>query len=59
MAKYDHNIIVIVTESGELAIHSAYTASVIKAKVALIEKHRISGDCLNSSITLPDKKDLD
>ena len=57
MAKYDNNIIVIGTGSGELA--SSYTASVIKAKVALIGKHKIGGDCLNSSITLPDKKDLD
>jgi len=57
MAKYDYNIIVIGTGSGELA--SSYTASVIKAKVALIGKHKIGGDCLNSSITLPDKKDLD
>ena len=57
MAKYDYNIIVIGTGSGELA--SSDTASAIKAKVALIEKHKIGGDCLNSSITLPDKKDLD
>ena len=57
MAKYDYNIIVIGTGSGELA--SSYTASVIKAKVALIGKHKIGRDCINSSITLPDKKDLD
>ena len=57
MAKYDYNIIVIGTGSGELA--SLYTASVIKAKVALIGKHKIGEDCLNSSITQPDKKDLD
>ena len=57
MAKYDYNIIVIGTGSGELA--SSYTASAIKAEVSSIEKHKIGGDCLNSSITLPDKKDLD
>jgi pyruvate/2-oxoglutarate dehydrogenase complex dihydrolipoamide dehydrogenase (E3) component len=57
MAKYDYNIIVKGTGSCELA--SSYTASVIKANVALIEKHKIGGDCLNFSITLPDKKDLD
>jgi len=57
MAKYDYNIIVIGTGSGELA--NSYTASVIKDKVALIGKHKIGGDCLNSSITLQDKKDLD
>ena len=57
MAKYDYNIIVIGRGSGELA--SSYTASVIKDKVALIGKHKIGGDCLNSSITLLYKKDLD
>ena len=57
MAKYDYNIIVIGAGSSELS--SSYTASAIKAKAALIEKHKIGGDCLNSSITLPDKKDLD
>ena len=57
MAKYNYNIIVIRTGSCELA--SSYTASAIKAKVALIGKHKIGGDCLNSSITLQDKKDLD
>ena len=36
MGKYDYNIIVIGTGSGELA--SSYTASVTKAKVALIWK---------------------
>ena len=54
MAKYYYNIIVIRTGSSELA--SSYTASAVKAKVALIEKHKIGGDCLNSSITLLDKK---
>ena len=57
MDKYNYNIIVLGTGSGELA--SSYTALAIKAKVALIEKHKIGGDCLNSSITLPEKKDLD
>ena len=57
MDKYNYNIIVLGTGSGELA--SSYTALAIKAKVALIEKHNIGGDCLNSSITMPDKKDLD
>ena len=57
MAKYDYNIIDIGTGSGELA--SSYTASAIKAKVALIKKHKIGGNCLNSNFTLLDKKDLD
>ena len=56
MAKYDYNIIVIGTGSGELS--SSYTASAIKAKVALIEKHKIGGDCLNSSITLCQTKKI-
>ncbi len=42
MAKYDYNIIVIGTGSSELA--SSYTASVIKAKVALIGKRKIVVD---------------
>ena len=54
MAKYDYNIIIIRTGSGELA--GSHTASAIKAEVALIEKHKIGEDCLNSSITLPYKK---
>ena len=57
MAKYDFNIIVIGVGSVELS--SSYTVSAIKAKAALIEKHKIGGDCLNSSVTLPDKKGLD
>ncbi len=57
MDKYNYNIIVLGTGSGELA--SSYTALAIKAKVALIEKHKIGGDCLNSSITLLGKKNLD
>ena len=55
--KYDYNLIVIGVGSGRLV--SSHIASAIKAKMALIEKHKIGGDCLNSSITLPDKKDLD
>ena len=39
MAKYGYNIIVMGRVSGELA--SSYTASAIKAKVALSEKHKI------------------
>ena len=56
MAKYDYNIIVIGRGSDEIS--SSYTASAIKAKVVLIEKYKIGGDCLNSSNTLSDKKDL-
>ena len=56
MAKYDYNIIVIGTGSCELA--SSYTASAIKAEVSSIEKHKIGGDCLNSSITLCQTKKI-
>ncbi len=42
----DYNIIVIGAGSGGLV--SAYIASAVKAKVALIERHRMGGDCLNT-----------
>ena len=42
----DYNIIVIGAGSGGLV--SAYIASVLKAKVLLIEKNRMGGDCLNT-----------
>ena len=57
MAKYDYNIIVIGEGSNGLA--SSYVASAKKAKLALIEKHKMGVDCLNNSIILSDKKDLD
>ena len=44
--KYDYNLIVIGAGSGGLV--TAYIAAVIKAKVALIEKHKMGGDCLNT-----------
>jgi len=44
--KFDYNIIVIGAGSGGLV--SAYIASALKAKVALIEKHKMGGDCLNT-----------
>ena len=46
MSKYDYNIIVIGAGSGGLV--SAYIAAAVKAKVALIEKHKMGGDCLNT-----------
>lgn len=42
----DYNVIVIGAGSGGLV--SAYIGAVLKAKVALIEKHRMGGDCLNT-----------
>ncbi len=45
-SKFDYNIIVIGAGSGGLV--SAYIAAAVKAKVALIEKHKMGGDCLNT-----------
>ncbi|MDP6426358.1 MAG: FAD-dependent oxidoreductase, partial [Dehalococcoidia bacterium] len=46
MARYDYNIVVI--GAGSAGLVSAYIASAVRAKVALIEKHRMGGDCLNT-----------
>jgi pyruvate/2-oxoglutarate dehydrogenase complex dihydrolipoamide dehydrogenase (E3) component len=46
MAKYDFNIIVI--GAGSAGLVSAYIAAATQAKVALIEKHKMGGDCLNT-----------
>ncbi|MCU7835043.1 MAG: FAD-dependent oxidoreductase [gamma proteobacterium symbiont of Taylorina sp.] len=44
--EFEHNIIVIGAGSGGLV--SAYIAAAVKAKVTLIEKHKMGGDCLNT-----------
>ena len=46
MPRFDFNIIVI--GAGSAGLVSAYIAAATKAKVALIEKHRMGGDCLNT-----------
>lgn len=46
MAKYDFNLIVI--GGGSAGLVSAIVAAGAKAKVALVEKHRMGGDCLNT-----------
>ena len=46
MAKKDYNLIAI--GAGSAGLVSAYIGSVVKAKVALIEKHQMGGDCLNT-----------
>jgi len=46
VSKYDYNIIVI--GGGSAGLVSSYIASAVKAKVALIEKHKMGGDCLNT-----------
>ena len=44
--KFDTNVVVIGAGSGGLV--SAYIAAAVKAKVSLVEKKHMGGDCLNS-----------
>ena len=44
--KFDNNIIVI--GGGSAGLVTAYIAAAVKAKVTLIEKHKMGGDCLNT-----------
>src|SRR3546814_13580106 len=44
--RFDYNLIVI--GAGSAGLVSAYIGSAVKAKVALIEKHKMGGDCLNT-----------
>jgi pyruvate/2-oxoglutarate dehydrogenase complex dihydrolipoamide dehydrogenase (E3) component/uncharacterized membrane protein YdjX (TVP38/TMEM64 family) len=44
--RYDRNVVVI--GAGSAGLVSAYIAAAVKAKVTLIEKHRMGGDCLNT-----------
>ena len=44
--KFDNNLVVIGAGSGGLV--SAYIDAAVKAKVTLIEKHQMGGDCLNT-----------
>jgi pyruvate/2-oxoglutarate dehydrogenase complex dihydrolipoamide dehydrogenase (E3) component/uncharacterized membrane protein YdjX (TVP38/TMEM64 family) len=45
-ARFDCNLVVI--GAGSAGLVSAYIAAAVKAKVTLIEKHRMGGDCLNT-----------
>ncbi len=45
-AHFDRNIIVI--GGGSAGLVTAYIAAAVKAKVTLIEKHKLGGDCLNT-----------
>lgn len=45
-ASFDRNLVVIGAGSGGLV--AAYIAVAVKAKVTLIEKHKMGGDCLNT-----------
>ena len=44
-ARFDRNLVVIGAGAGGLV--SAYIAAAVKAKVSLIEGHKMGGDCLN------------
>lgn len=45
-AKFDYNIVVI--GAGAAGLVTSYIGAVLKAKVLLIEKHEMGGDCLNT-----------
>jgi pyruvate/2-oxoglutarate dehydrogenase complex dihydrolipoamide dehydrogenase (E3) component/uncharacterized membrane protein YdjX (TVP38/TMEM64 family) len=44
--KFDYNVVVL--GAGSAGLVSSYIAAAVKAKVALIEKHKMGGDCLNT-----------
>jgi len=44
--KFDRNLVVI--GAGSAGLVSAYIAATVRAKVTLIEKHQMGGDCLNT-----------
>tara|TARA_B100000749_G_scaffold280707_1_gene278169 strand:+ start:93681 stop:95162 length:1482 start_codon:yes stop_codon:yes gene_type:complete len=44
--KFDYNLVVI--GAGSAGLVTSYIASTLKAKVALIERHKMGGDCLNT-----------
>jgi len=44
--KFDYNLVVI--GAGSAGLVTSYIGAAVKAKVALIEKHRMGGDCLNT-----------
>src|SRR3989440_5716183 len=44
--RYERNVVVI--GAGSAGLVAAYIAAAVRAKVTLIEKHRMGGDCLNT-----------
>jgi pyruvate/2-oxoglutarate dehydrogenase complex dihydrolipoamide dehydrogenase (E3) component/uncharacterized membrane protein YdjX (TVP38/TMEM64 family) len=44
--RFDRNLVVI--GAGSAGLVSAYIAAAVKAKVTLIERHKMGGDCLNT-----------
>ena len=45
-ARFDRNLVVI--GGGSAGLVTAYIAAAIKARVTLVEKHKLGGDCLNT-----------
>jgi pyruvate/2-oxoglutarate dehydrogenase complex dihydrolipoamide dehydrogenase (E3) component/uncharacterized membrane protein YdjX (TVP38/TMEM64 family) len=45
-ARFDRNLLVV--GAGSAGLVAAYIAAAVKAKVTLVEKHRMGGDCLNT-----------
>ncbi len=45
-SRFDRNLVVI--GGGCAGLVTAYIAAAVKAKVTLVEKHRMGGDCLNT-----------
>ena len=45
-ARFERNLVVI--GAGAAGLVSAYIAAAVKARVTLVEKHRMGGDCLNT-----------
>jgi pyruvate/2-oxoglutarate dehydrogenase complex dihydrolipoamide dehydrogenase (E3) component len=45
-SSYDRNLVVI--GAGSAGLVSSYIAAAVKAKVTLIERHKMGGDCLNT-----------
>ncbi len=45
-AKYDRNVVVI--GAGSAGLVTSYIAAAVKAKVTLVERHKMGGDCLNT-----------
>ena len=45
-ARYDRNVVVI--GAGSAGLVTAYIAAAVRAKVTLVERHRMGGDCLNT-----------
>jgi len=44
--RFDYNLVVI--GAGSAGLVTSYIAAAVKARVALIEKHKMGGDCLNT-----------